>query len=119
MSLYITPSGRVYCPEIGRFLQKDPLARNGENPYTYANNNPPALVDPIGAAPTRPGATTTSSQPGNEFGARALTEAEWEIVQQKVIGRIIMCLNEISDDGTAKAIANQLKVFTPYSLAGC
>ena len=48
MSLYITPSGRVYCPEIGRFLQKDPLAPPGANPYTYANDKPVMAVDPSG-----------------------------------------------------------------------
>jgi hypothetical protein len=51
MRLYITPSGRVYCPDIGRFLQKDPLARPGENPYVYARNNPLRYVDPTGLGP--------------------------------------------------------------------
>ena len=48
MSLSLTPSGRAYCPETGRFLQKDPLARSGTNPYVYANNNPGNNFDPTG-----------------------------------------------------------------------
>ena len=48
MSLYITPGGRVYDSSIGRFLQKDPLAPPGTNPYVYARNNPLRYVDPRG-----------------------------------------------------------------------
>ena len=50
MSLYITPGGRIYHAGIGRFLQKDLLARPGTNPYIYANNNPLKYVDPDGRA---------------------------------------------------------------------
>jgi len=52
MTLYITPGGRVYDSSIGRFLQKDPLAPPGTNPYVYANNDPLTHVDPSGAVNT-------------------------------------------------------------------
>ncbi len=38
---------RYYCPDIGRFLTRDPL-RDGRNWYTYAENNPVRLADPSG-----------------------------------------------------------------------
>ncbi|WP_437609177.1 RHS repeat-associated core domain-containing protein [Sorangium sp. So ce834] len=45
--------GRMYDPEIGRFLTPDPLVANplsGQslNPYSYVLNNPLAYVDPNG-----------------------------------------------------------------------
>ena len=58
MSLYITPGGRVYHSEIGRFLQRDPLAQPGENPYVYANNNPLSHVDPSGGVDVAVGPIT-------------------------------------------------------------
>ena len=48
MSLSLTPSGRAYCPETGRFLQKDQVAPPGTHPYVYANNAPILYADPKG-----------------------------------------------------------------------
>lgn len=48
MAIYLTPSGRVYCSETGRFLQKDHLAPRGTNSYAYPNNSPVNAVDPSG-----------------------------------------------------------------------
>ena len=44
---------RQYNPNIGRFLQKDPIGFNGGgyNLYRYANNNPIAYSDPSGDCP--------------------------------------------------------------------
>ena len=40
---------RTYSPELGRFLQKDPIwPLSGTNPYSYAFNSPLNLTDPYG-----------------------------------------------------------------------
>ena len=46
-------NGRIYDPEIGRFLQADPIIQAPDNlqswnAYTYVFNNPLTLVDPMG-----------------------------------------------------------------------
>jgi RHS repeat-associated protein len=48
---------RGYDPQLGRFWQIDPLAETTENwsPYTFANDNPILLNDPLGADTTCPG----------------------------------------------------------------
>ncbi len=39
---------RYYSPELGRFLQTDPLGIDDENPYTYCSNDPVNYIDPYG-----------------------------------------------------------------------
>jgi hypothetical protein len=42
---------RYYDPEIGRFINKDPIGwRGGINMYAYVLNNPVNFVDPLGLA---------------------------------------------------------------------
>jgi len=43
---------RMYDPQIGRFMQADPMAEvfSDWSPYVYANNNPILLNDPLGLA---------------------------------------------------------------------
>jgi RHS repeat-associated protein len=45
---------RAYSPQIGRFLQTDPLAIDDENTYTYCYNDPVNWVDPYGLQATLP-----------------------------------------------------------------
>ncbi len=39
---------RYYSPELGRFLQTDPLEIDDENTYTYCYNDPVNYSDPYG-----------------------------------------------------------------------
>ena len=42
---------RIYSPELGRFLQTDPLGYvDGLNLYAYVGNNPVSWIDPLGYA---------------------------------------------------------------------
>lgn len=42
---------RQYMPDIGRWMQLDPLVEDTEDPYSYVFNNPIKLTDPDGRAP--------------------------------------------------------------------
>ena len=45
---------RIYDPDIGRFLQRDPKGYvDGPNPYTYAGNNPLSFFDILGTEKTQ------------------------------------------------------------------
>lgn len=65
MNLHLTPGGRIYCPELGRFLQPDPHAPPGTNPYTYVGGEPPLRVDPRGLDVVRAGPLPTPPSPAN------------------------------------------------------
>ena len=47
---------RIYDPRLGRFLSVDPLYKNfpGQTPYSFANNNPIALIDEMGMSGGKP-----------------------------------------------------------------
>ena len=62
-------NGRVYDPEIGRFLSADPIIQDpyntqSYNRYSYVWNNPLNMVDPSGYA----GLTIDTSDPSNGAG---------------------------------------------------
>ena len=42
---------RQYMPDLGRWMQLDPLVEDTEDPYAYVFNNPISLFDPDGRAP--------------------------------------------------------------------
>lgn len=53
LGLYLTPSGRMYDPEVGRFTIQDSYLGQMDDPpslhrYLYANANPALYVDPTG-----------------------------------------------------------------------
>ena len=82
---YITdPSGmlqlgaRFYWPEVGRFVQQDPIGE-GSNWYAYVGNNPLIKTDPEGLQPLmeRPpySCTDTVSGPAGAAGCCAFLES--------------------------------------------
>ncbi|MGB6686570.1 MAG: RHS repeat-associated core domain-containing protein [Terracidiphilus sp.] len=46
---------RDYAPQLGRYLEPDPLGRlgSGNNLYAYVNDNPANLADPLGLCPNK------------------------------------------------------------------
>ena len=61
--------GRLYDPQIGRFLTTDPIVADpgsGQswNPYSYVLNNPLAYTDPSGFAGETPDGSTLVDLPG-------------------------------------------------------
>jgi len=46
---------RAYSPDLGRFLQTDPLQLDDENTYAYVYNSPNNYTDPYGLAAMVPG----------------------------------------------------------------
>jgi len=50
---------RDYAPQLGRYIEPDPLGRlgSGNNSYAYAGDNPANLIDPLGLCPNN-GRTT-------------------------------------------------------------
>ena len=103
---------RYYNPQIGRFLQADPVGyKDGMNRYVYCRNNPPAIIDPSGLASVifyDGGAegqkfTKTAEDPDYDYrfdlrvpadiwklwttgeGAMSKAEAELEFVRRKIL----------------------------------
>jgi RHS repeat-associated protein len=71
----VAMGARSYIPQLGRFLQTDPLPGGADNTYTYTNGDPINESDPTGDA-TQPPAwlTETSQQVADEGVERRLAE---------------------------------------------
>jgi hypothetical protein len=56
---------RDYDPNVGRYLESDPIGvGGGANSYIYATNNPTTLIDPHGLQPFDPGPPPPDPAPG-------------------------------------------------------
>ncbi len=58
---------RYYDPSSGQFISPDPMVRLTGQPYSYAANDPPSLVDPSGLGPCNDapaGGAAVMNQPG-------------------------------------------------------
>jgi len=59
---------RFYSPDIGRFLQSDPIGfRGGTNLYRYCGNNPVTRRDPSGLGQPYPTAEELGGDPGGDW----------------------------------------------------
>lgn len=66
-------NGRVYDPNLGRFLSVDPVFEfptntQSLNPYSYVLNNPLSMTDPTGYVSACPSGTTTCPTEGSSQG---------------------------------------------------
>ncbi len=74
MKLMIAPNGRLYAPEIGRFLSRDP--QDGlDGAYTYVENAPPSHVDADGA--------TNGTKKGDAEAQKLIKEAKNWVTQAR------------------------------------
>jgi len=69
---------RCYSPQIGRFMQPDPMGYiDGLNLYRYASNNPVRSVDPFGLAQTIPWSPGGAGFPGPILEVRPVCCKKW------------------------------------------
>jgi RHS repeat-associated protein len=68
-------NARYYNPNLGRFLQTDPIGLSGgTNLYAYVGNDPLDLVDPTGMSPDEM-PQDTNAAPGNSTGGQSYSLA--------------------------------------------
>jgi len=106
---------RMYDPQSGRFVQRDPLAKSGSgitgwNRYVYAGDNPLRLVDPSGLNPNQ--ARVLSGSGSNDDNRNCLDPTE---------GFQLQCFFPQfgpGPGGTLSANAGGLKNFDPFGKDG-
>jgi len=55
---------RFYDPQVGRFINEDPIGLDGGiNPYAYVGNNPVSFIDPSGLCPQNPSGNGKALKP--------------------------------------------------------
>jgi RHS repeat-associated protein len=83
-------NGRVYDPQLGRFLSADPLVdgpglTQGWNRYSYVRNRPLSLVDPLGFSSSSTSATQPRTLP-IDSGRPQLSTFEQAVVRSVFMG---------------------------------
>ena len=73
---------RDYVPELGRYLEPDPLGRlgSGNNPYVYVGDNPTNLADPLGVCPNNTCAAALKAAQRDAAGV-ARAKAAWNALR--------------------------------------
>jgi RHS repeat-associated protein len=87
----VNMNGRIYDPQLGRFLQTDPhagdlLSSQRSNPYSYVLNNPLKFVDPTGMDPEVP-EPSTGGQPPKGTEVVVVRSDDGSLTAMKVIHR--------------------------------
>ena len=78
---------RYYSPQLGRFMQRDPLGYiDGYNLYAYVNNNPLNWIDPLGMNSKEKSTNPSAGNPGyivfeNNRGDIAIDPTTGHVVQ--------------------------------------
>jgi len=113
---FIHMNGRIYDPEIGRFLSADPMVQfpestQGLDRYTYVNNNPLSYTDPTGHGIWSTVATLLSFIPGvNVIAAVALVAVGGYLDSGSLTGALFAVAGAVAAFGVAGLnLENQLQ----------
>jgi RHS repeat-associated protein len=73
---------RDYLPNLGRYIEPDPLGRlgSGNNLYAYVGDNPANLIDPLGLCPNNACAAALKAA-NRSAAAVARAKAAWDVLQ--------------------------------------
>lgn len=90
---------RQYMPDVGRWMQLDPLVEDTEDPYAYVFNNPISLTDPDGRAPDvlETDCCPDSSLPSNEMEFASMIAGGINSVRASVSNLFARGYNEVAD----------------------
>lgn len=101
---------RDYAPEIGRYVQRDPIGlAGGLNTYGYANGNPNRYIDPLGLCPW--------CIAGGIVGGGVAVAAYWEAYQCGDIS-FPEYIGAITIGAGAGAISGGASILTGVTVAG-
>ncbi len=107
---------RYYNPELGRYMEPDPIGlKGGLNPYAYAGNDPVNQVDPTGliipqlASLAMIGLELNSLSQGEPPGARGARNAEAQVLKNAADGarRETIVAERLAKENPSASIQNQ------------